>query len=170
MSELEKPRPPRQRALGRAVTDIHKTKIKCCRSKTVGDELHRRGSTCHRQRFVSRFILASHLGSYHCWRPGDNPSRRPAICSFGAFRICFGLSLFVEVRMSTNLDVKLRLSEIAQKSAELSAVSSKLADMASQLNRLRKLNGRIGFLSDRNSPFSRPHNDSYASRRYFGDS
>jgi hypothetical protein len=69
--------------------------------------------------------------------------------------------------MSTSLDVKLRLSEIAQKSAELSAVSSKLADMASQLNRLRKLNGRMGFLSDRNSPFSRPNNDSYASRGGF---
>ena len=56
--------------------------------------------------------------------------------------------------MSTNLDFKLRLSEIARKSAELSAVSSKLADMASQLNRLRKLNGGIEFLSDRNGPSS----------------
>jgi hypothetical protein len=69
--------------------------------------------------------------------------------------------------MSTNLDVKLRLSEIDRKSAELSAVSSELADMASQLNRLRKLNGRTGFLTDRNSPSRRRKNDSYISRRCF---
>jgi hypothetical protein len=69
--------------------------------------------------------------------------------------------------MSTNLGVKLRLSEIARKSAELSAVSSKLANMASQLNRLRRLNGRIEFLTDRNSPSSRRKNDSYISRRCF---
>src|ERR1700688_2753455 len=70
--------------------------------------------------------------------------------------------------MSTNLDVKLRLSEIARKSAELSAVSSKLDDMASQLNRLRQLNGRIGFLTDRNSPSSRRKHNSYTSRRCSG--
>ena len=72
--------------------------------------------------------------------------------------------------MSTNLDVKLRLSEITRESAELSAVSSKLADMASQLDHLRKLNGRIEFLTDRKqTPSSRRTNNSYTSRRYFGN-
>jgi hypothetical protein len=60
--------------------------------------------------------------------------------------------------MSTNLDVKLRLSEITRKSAELSAVSSKLADMASQLDHLRKLNGRIEFLTDRKQTPFQPTN------------
>jgi hypothetical protein len=58
--------------------------------------------------------------------------------------------------------------EIARKSAELSAVSSKLADMASQRNRLRQLNGRIGFFTDRNGRSSRRKNDSYTSRRCLG--
>jgi hypothetical protein len=69
--------------------------------------------------------------------------------------------------MSMNLDVKLRLREIARKSAELSAVSSELADMASQLNRLRKLNGRIEFLTDRDSPSCRRKSDGYTSRGCF---
>jgi hypothetical protein len=47
-------------------------------------------------------------------------------------------------RTDKKLEVKLRLGEIQRRSAELSAVSSELADMMAQLDRLRKLDERIG--------------------------
>lgn len=47
-------------------------------------------------------------------------------------------------RTDKKLEVKLRLGEIQRRSAELSAVSSELADMVAQLDRLRKLDERIG--------------------------
>jgi hypothetical protein len=47
-------------------------------------------------------------------------------------------------RTNKKLEVRLRLGEIKRRSAELSAVSSELADMVAQLDRLRKLDERIG--------------------------
>jgi hypothetical protein len=47
-------------------------------------------------------------------------------------------------RANKKLEVRLRLGEIKRRSAELSAVSSELADMVAQLDRLRKLDERIG--------------------------
>jgi hypothetical protein len=61
-------------------------------------------------------------------------------------------------RTSKILETKLRLNEINRRFAELRAVSSKLADMAAQLDRLRKLNGRVGVFIDRSAP-SNPGGD-----------
>ncbi len=68
--------------------------------------------------------------------------------------------------MSTNLEVKLRLYEIARKSAELSAIRSELVDMASQLDRLRKLNGTLGLLSDRDNSSRRKSYNHIPYRRF----
>jgi hypothetical protein len=71
---------------------------------------------------------------------------------------------------STYKDIELRLSEINRRSAQLSAVSCKLAHMAALMERLRKVNERIGIFSDRSIPSKQPAAGHYLSGRCFLDS
>jgi hypothetical protein len=73
------------------------------------------------------------------------------------------------VSSNKSLDIKLRLNEINRRFAQLSAVSSRLADMAEQLDRLRKVNERIGIFSDRSIPSRRRRNGHYFSGKCFGE-
>jgi hypothetical protein len=67
--------------------------------------------------------------------------------------------------MTRNL-VRLRLYEIARRSAELAARRSELADMASQLDCLRRLNGRMGLLTNRGGPSSQKDFDRLSYKRF----
>lgn len=72
------------------------------------------------------------------------------------------------MRVNRNPNLRLQLGEISRRSAELSAISSKLEEMASQLDRLRRLNGQIEFLSYRNCDPSRKHD--HRTYRHIGNS
>jgi hypothetical protein len=82
---------------------------------------------------------------------------------------CFSFRQSRVLHMSTNLEVKLRLYEIDRRSAELAARRSELAEMVSQLDYLRRLNGRMGLLTNRGSP---PSQKSFGRLSYkrFGNS
>jgi hypothetical protein len=73
-------------------------------------------------------------------------------------------------RTDKNFDIKLRLNEINRRSVELSAVSSKLANMAAQLDRLRKVNERIGIFANRQAYSNRRTDGEYLSRKHLGNS